>query len=251
MMDFTVLTIFPEMLAAFFAHGIVRRAVESKIITAGAVDIRDFAKGRHREVDDRPYGGGNGMVMKPEPLAAAIRFARELHPRAVTVSLTPQGRIFSQKMAEELAQSSRDLILVCGRYEGIDDRVCQELIDEEVSVGDYVLTGGEVAAMVVVDAVTRLMPGALGGEQSAAKETFVNGRLEHAHFTRPVVFEGQAVPETLLSGNHAAIEQWRLENSLKRTFLKRPDLLMRQPPNDREKEILKKWCREIETITTH
>lgn len=249
-MDFTVLTIFPEMLDVFFGHGIVRRAIESEIITAASVDIRDFSEGRHREVDDRPYGGGNGMVIKPEPMAASIRFAKKQHPEAVTVLLTPQGRLFSQKTAESLARSSRDLILVCGRYEGIDERVCQALVDEEVSVGDYVLTGGEVAAMTVIDAVTRLIPGALGGEESAEKETFSNGRVEHAHYTRPAVFEGQEAPGTLLSGDHAAIEKWRLENSLKRTFLKRPDLLTEQPLNDREKEILKKWCREIESITT-
>jgi tRNA (guanine37-N1)-methyltransferase len=247
-MDFRILTIFPEMVDAFFAHGIVRRAVEADIISGGALDIRDFAEGRHRVVDDRPYGGGNGMVMKPEPLAAAIRCARERRPGAAVLLLTPQGRLFNQKTAEELARSGRDLILVCGRYEGVDERVCRELIDEEVSIGDYVLTGGEVAAMIVVDAVTRLIPGALGGEQSAEKETFVNGRLEHGQFTRPAVFEGQEVPEILLSGNHAAIEQWRLEDSLKRTFLKRPDLLRLQPVNEKEKEILRKWCRELETI---
>ncbi len=248
-MHFIVLSIFPDMVAAFLAHGIVRRAVEAGIIAADCVDIRDFAEGRHREVDDRPYGGGNGMVMKPEPLAAAIRFAKTILPGAVTVLLTPQGRRFSQNAAEELARSAGDLILICGRYEGVDERVCQDLIDVELSIGDFVLTGGEVAAMVVIDAVTRLLPGALGGEQSAEKETFGDGRLEHAQFTRPAVFEGREVPGTLLSGDHAAIEQWRREDSLKRTFLKRPDLLIRQPVTDREKEILKKWCREIEALT--
>ena len=250
LMDFTVLTIFPEMLDVFFAHGIIRRAIEAGSISAGSIDIRDFATGKHREVDDRPYGGGNGMVMKPEPLAAAIRHAKGIHPDARTVLLTPQGRVFSQKTAEEMARSCRDLILVCGRYEGVDERVSRTLIDEELSVGDYVLTGGETAAMIVVEAVTRLIPGVLGGEQSAEKDTFVNGRVEHAHYTRPPVFEDQAVPETLLSGNHAAIEQWRLEDSLKRTFLKRPDLLSRQPVDEKEKKILKKWCREIEALTT-
>lgn len=249
-MNFTVLTIFPEMLDAFFAHGIVRRAIEAGTITAGSLDIRDFATGRHREVDDRPYGGGNGMVMKPEPLAAAIRHAGRRYPGALKVLLTPQGRIFSQKTAESWARSSRDLILVCGRYEGVDERVCQELIDEELSVGDFVLTGGEVPAMIVVDAVTRLLPGALGGEQSAEKDSFGNDRLEHAQFTRPPVFEGRAVPETLLSGNHAAIERWRQEDSLIRTFLKRPDLFARHPVDEKESEILKKWCREIEALTT-
>ena len=249
-MDFTVLTIFPEMLEAFFAHGIIRRAIESERISAGSIDIRDFATGKHREVDDRPYGGGNGMVMKPEPLAAAIRHARTKHPDALAVLLTPQGRVFTQSTAEEMARSSHDLILVCGRYEGVDERVCRTLIDEELSVGDYVLTGGETAAMIVIEAVTRLIPGVLGGEESAEKDTFVNGRVEHAHYTRPAVFEDQAVPETLLSGDHAAIDHWRLEDSLIRTFLKRPDLLNRQPMDEKEKKILKKWCREIEALTT-
>lgn len=247
-MDFSVLTIFPEMVDSFFHHGIVRRAVESNIISCRAVDIRDYTKDRHKVVDDRPYGGGSGMVMKPEPLAAAIQAAREKNPSARTVLLTPQGRVFTQQTAQDMATEARDLILVCGRYEGIDERVCQGFIDDEISVGDYVLTGGEVAAMIVIDAVTRLLPGALGGEDSAEKESFQQGGIEHAHYTRPPVFEGEEVPEVLLSGNHARIEQWRLENSLIRTLLKRPDLLFEREMSSREKEILKQWCRKIETL---
>ena len=247
-MNFTVLTIFPEMVNAFFHHGIVRRAVQSDTISYRTVDIRDYTKDRHRTVDDRPYGGGSGMVMKPEPLAAAIRDARDVNPSARTVLLTPQGRGFTQEAARHLADVAEDLILVCGRYEGIDERVCQELIDDEISVGDYVLSGGEVPAMIVIDAVTRLIPGALGGEDSAKKETFVQGRVEHAHYTRPPVFEGEPVPEVLVSGNHARIEAWRLETSLVRTLLKRPDLLLERALIQEEKKALKAWCRKVETL---
>lgn len=249
-MDFTVLTIFPEMVDAFFHHGIVRRAVESGTISCRAVDIRDYTRDRHKVVDDRPYGGGSGMVMKPEPLAAAIRDAKAKNPSARTVLLTPQGRVFSQQAAQALAAEAGALILVCGRYEGIDERVCAEFIDDEISVGDYVLTGGEVAAMIVIDAVTRLLPGALGGEDSAEKESFQQGRIEHAHYTRPPVFEGEAVPEVLLSGNHARIEAWRLENSLVRTLLKRPDLLMERELSPEEKKVLKAWLQNIEVLVS-
>ncbi len=247
-MNFVVLTIFPEMLDVFFQHGIVRRAVESGRISCRAVDIRSFSKGRHKEVDDRPYGGGSGMVMKPEPLAAAIRAQRAENPSARTVLLTPQGRPFCQDMAEAMADEAWDLVLVCGRYEGIDERICSSFIDDEISVGDYVLTGGEVASMIVIDAVTRLIPGVLGGEDSAEKESFRDGRVEHAHYTRPRMFEGQEVPGVLLSGNHADIERWRLEDSLIRTVLKRPDLLEKTGLNNQEKEILRQWCRKIEAI---
>ncbi|MFZ5564435.1 MAG: tRNA (guanosine(37)-N1)-methyltransferase TrmD [Thermodesulfobacteriota bacterium] len=249
-MDFTVLTIFPEMIDAFFHHGIVRRAVESGTISGRAVDIRDYTKDRHRTVDDRPYGGGSGMVMKPEPLAAAIQDARDRKPEARTVLLSPQGRVFTQQEARSLAADARDLILVCGRYEGIDERVCREHIDDEISVGDYVLTGGEVPAMIVIDAVTRLLPGALGGEDSAEKETFQQGLIEHAHYTRPPVFGDEAVPDVLLSGNHARIDAWRLENSLVRTLLKRPDLLLERDLSPEEKKILKAWFRKIEILVS-
>src|SRR6056297_632547 len=190
-MDFAVLTIFPEMVDAFFAHGIVRRAIEFEKITAASIDIREYAEGRHRQVDDRPYGGGCGMVMKPEPLAAAIRAAKERRPGARTVLLSPQGRLFTQSAAQRLAAEKTDLILVCGRYEGVDERVRTKQVDDEISVGDYVLTGGEVAAMIVIDAVVRLLPGVLGAEDSAENETFSETRVEHAQYTRPAVFENE------------------------------------------------------------
>jgi tRNA (guanine37-N1)-methyltransferase len=246
-MHFTVLTIFPEMFDPFWGHGIVRRAIENKKIFASAVNIRNYAEDRHQVTDDRPYGGGSGMVMKPEPLAAAIRDASNTLLAAKTVLLTPQGRVFNQQMARELA-SFEGLLLVCGRYEGIDERICHDLIDYEISIGDYVITGGELAAMVVIDAVTRLIPGVLGGEEAAEKDSFSAGLLEHAHYTRPRKFEGREVPEILLSGHHQEIEKWRLESSMMRTLIKRPDLLQKKDLNRQEHEILKKWSLAINKI---
>ena len=246
-MNFVVLTIFPEMFDPFWAHGIIRKAIEEQKIVTSTINIRDYAEDRHQVTDDRPYGGGSGMVMKPEPLAGAIRAATRTVPEAKTVLLTPQGSVFDQSMARELA-SFGGLILVCGRYEGVDERVCHDLIDYEISTGDYVLTGGELAAMVVIDAVTRLIPGALGGEQAAEKDSFADGLLEHAHYTRPRIFEGNEVPEVLLSGHHQEIDRWRLESSLMRTLLKRSDLLQKKDLDQQEIEILKKWHHLTEKI---
>ena len=246
-MFFTVLTIFPEMFDPFWAHGIIRKAIEEKKILTSTINIRDYAPDRHQVTDDRPYGGGSGMVMKPEPLAGAIRDAAQRIPEAKTVLLTPQGGVFDQRMAQELA-SCDGLVLVCGRYEGVDERVCHDLVDYEISIGDYVLTGGELAAMIIIDAVTRLIPGVLGGEQAAEKDSFANGLLEHAHYTRPRIFEGSQVPEVLLSGHHQEIEKWRLESSLMRTLLKRSDLLQKKDLDRQEIEILNKWQREIKKI---
>ena len=246
-MNFVVLTIFPEMFDLFWSHGIVRRAIEKKRIFTNTVNIRDFAMDRHKSTDDRPYGGGCGMVMKPGPLAAAIRSAKIKNPASQTILLTPQGRSFDQNLACDLA-SFNNLILVCGRYEGVDERICDTLIDFEISIGDYVLTGGELPAMVIMDAVTRLLPDTLGGADSAEKDSFSDTLLEHAHYTRPGSFEGIDVPEVLLSGNHKAIDQWRLESSLIRTCLKRPDLLEKKRLDSVEIDILKKWCLDIEKI---
>ena len=246
-MKFVVLTIFPEMFDPFWAHGIIRKAIEEKKILTSTINIRDYAQDRHQVTDDRPYGGGSGMVMKPEPLAGAIRAAAQTVPEAKTVLLTPQGRVFDQRMAQELA-SWDGLVLVCGRYEGVDERVCRDLVDYEISIGDYVLTGGELAAMIVIDATTRLIPGVLGGEQAAEKDSFSDGLLEHAHYTRPRIFEGREVPEVLLSGHHQEIEKWRLESSLMRTLLKRSDLLQKKDLNRQEIEILKKWHHVIKSL---
>ena len=246
-MKFIVLTIFPDMFNPLWEYGIVKRAIDQNKISAATVNIRDFAKGRHRVTDDRPYGGGSGMVMKPEPVAAAIRSAKKSALASKTILLTPQGRRLDQSMARGLV-SLPGLILVCGRYEGVDERICQELIDYEISIGDYVLTGGELAAMVIIDAVTRLIPGVLGGADSAEKYSFSGSLLEHAHYTRPQTYEETEVPEVLMSGNHKEIEKWRLESSLIRTFLKRQDLLQNRPLDRQEIEILKKWCLDIERI---
>jgi len=246
MMDFLVLSIFPEMFDSFWSHGIIARALAQKKISAQAVNIRDFAAGRHRVTDDRPFGGGFGMVMKPEPLIGAIQHARLRLPNAQTVLLTPQGRPFNQSKAAGLAALS-GLIFVCGRYEGIDERV-RDSVDHEVSLGDYVLTGGELGAMVIIDAVTRLIPGVLGGKGSAADDSFSNGLIEHAHYTRPRSFDGQNVPEVLLSGNHQEIAQWRRETALLRTLAKRSDLLGRRPLTDTETAILKKWRKQLDDI---
>jgi tRNA (guanine37-N1)-methyltransferase len=246
-MNFTVLTIFPKMFDPFWEHGIIRRAIDQKKISVSAVDIRDFAEGKHRSTDDRPYGGGCGMVMKPEPLAAAIRAATKKAPFAKRILLTPQGRRFDQRVANELS-ALKGLILICGRYEGVDERICQDFIDDEISIGDYILTGGELAAMIMIDALTRLIPGVLGDKDSAEKETFSDSVLKHGQYTRPSSFEGRDVPEVLLSGNHKEIDKWRRETSLIRTFLKRPDLLKNRVLSKEEINILKTWCIDIEKI---
>lgn len=247
MMKFVVLTIFPELLEAFWANGILRRAVESGTLEPLAINIRDFAPGRHHVTDDRPYGGGCGMVMKPEPLAAAIREAKSKAPRAPVILLSPQGRLFDQQTAGELA-AAQELILICGRYEGIDERVSEQFVDLEVSIGDFVLTGGELAAMVIMDAVTRLIPGALGNEDSAEQDSFRHGRLDHAHYTRPPSFESRQVPEVLLSGHHERVAQWRRADALMRTLAKRPDLLRGGTLSIEEVKILENWRLEIESL---
>lgn len=246
-MNFVVLTIFPELIGAFRDNGIMRRAVDSGAVSLEALDIRSFAEGRHRVTDDRPYGGGCGMVMKPEPLAAAIRSAKQRLPAAPVVVLSPQGERFDQEMAQQWAGAA-SMILVCGRYEGIDDRISETLVDVEISIGDYVMTGGEVAAMAVMDAITRLLPGVLGNEDSAEQDSFRHQRLDCAHFTRPPEFEGHCVPDVLCSGHHDHIAQWRRTDALMRTLVKRPDLLYQGALSDEEMALLSAWQREIENI---
>ncbi|SLM27944.1 tRNA (guanine-1-)-methyltransferase [Desulfamplus magnetovallimortis] len=247
-MKFTVLTLFPEMVDAFFSHGMIARAIENELVKASTVNIRDFAFNRHNSVDDRPYGGGCGMVMRPEPLFAAIHEAKRFSSDSRVILMSPQGAPFDQARAVDMASSSQDFVFVCGRYEGIDERVFLSCVDEELSIGDYVMTGGELAAMVIMDAVIRLVPGVLGGDASAELDSFRNNRLEHAHYTRPSVYNGMSVPDVLLSGNHEKIEKWRQSSSLKRTLLKRPDLFDKRPFSSEEKDILKKWYHEMEQI---
>jgi tRNA (guanine37-N1)-methyltransferase len=209
--------------------------------------IRDFAQGKHHVTDDKPYGGGSGMVLKPEPLARAILCAKKDNPSALTILLTPQGQTFNQKMAWELSQE-KALILICGRYEGIDERIALDYTDLEISIGNFVLTGGETAAMIIMDAVSRLIPGVLGAEDSALCDSFADGLLEHAHYTRPENFEGKVVPDTLLSGHHQNISQWRRESALIRTVLKRPELFNESELSVDDLAILNKWTSTIETI---
>lgn len=223
-MRFDILTIFPQLLSSPLQEGIVRRAIASGRASIGVENIRDFALDRHAMTDDRPFGGGEGMVMKPEPLAAAIRSVRQKFGDGRVILLSPRGERYDQAVAARLA-TERHLILVCGRYEGIDERIRTTLVDEEISIGDFILTGGELAAMVVVDSVVRLLPGVLGCSDSAANDTFSHGRLKHPQYTRPRTFEGLEVPEVLLSGDHVAVAQWRLLASVAETLARRPDLL--------------------------
>lgn len=224
-MRMDVVTLFPGMFAAVTEHGITRRAVEQGILQVGLWNPRDYTHDRHRTVDDRPYGGGPGMVMRMQPLRDAIQAAKAAEETpAQVIYLSPQGRPLDQDGVRELAQRPR-LILVAGRYEGIDERLIEMSVDEEWSVGDFVLSGGELAAMVVMDAVTRLLPGALGHEDSAEQDSFADGLLDCPHYTRPEVFEGRKVPEVLLSGDHQAVARWRRKQALGRTWLRRPELL--------------------------
>jgi tRNA (guanine37-N1)-methyltransferase len=221
-LEVDVLTIFPGLFPGPLGESITGRALDAGVLALRAVDIRSFATDRHRSVDDYPYGGGPGMVMQPGPLVAAIESVRQAASRLILLS--PSGRTFTQQLAQELA-AERHLVLVCGRYEGMDERVRLETGAEEVSIGDYVLTGGELAAMVVVDAVTRLLPGVLGSTESSADESHVQGLLEYPQYTRPVEFRGHRVPDVLLSGHHAQVAAWRRRQSLERTRDRRPDLL--------------------------
>jgi tRNA (guanine37-N1)-methyltransferase len=223
-MRFDIITIFPEIFGSVFDFGIVRRAVEAKLIEINIQDLRDYTHDRHRQVDDRPFGGGAGMVMKPEPLFRAVETITSGSPDASVVLLSPQGRLFDQNLAREYSLKPR-VVLICGRYEGVDERVVQHLITDEVSIGDFVLSGGEIPAMIVVDAVTRVIPGALGCEQSAERESFVGGLLDFPQYTRPAEYRGMKVPEVLLSGNHAEIERWRWRKSIEQTLRRRPDLI--------------------------
>ncbi|BBO89202.1 tRNA (guanosine(37)-N1)-methyltransferase TrmD [Desulfosarcina ovata] len=246
-MKVCVLTLFPELFDPFWAHGIIRRAVQAERLIPRTINIRDHAQGRHRVTDDRPYGGGCGMVMKPEPLTAALADARAGLPAATTLLLSPQGKPFDQAAAQSLA-GAEELILVCGRYEGVDERFIDAHVDAEVSIGDFVLTGGELGAMVVIDAVTRLIPGVLGNAESAGNDTFSDGLVEYAHYTRPATFDDRAVPEVLQSGNHQSIARWRHETALIRTALKRPDLLHGRDFSAEERAILMKWRRNLDRL---
>jgi tRNA (guanine37-N1)-methyltransferase len=244
-MRIDVVTLFPPMVEAIAGYGVTGRAIQNGLVSLKAWNPRDFADNRYRRVDERPYGGGPGMVMMPEPLARTIAAVRREQPAGVRVScLSPQGRVLDHAAVAELA-SRPGLILLAGRYEGIDERLIESLVDEEWSLGDYVLSGGELAALVVIDAVARQLPGVLGDEDSAGQDSFVQGLLDCPHYTRPEEFEGRRVPEVLLSGDHERIRRWRLKQSLGRTWQRRPDLLARLTLDDEQKELLEEFRREL------
>lgn len=243
-MHFGVVTLFPRMFAALRDYGVTGRALKRGVAQLSLWNPRDFARDRHRTVDDRPYGGGPGMVMGVQPLRDAISAARaELGGACLAVYLSPQGRRLDQAGLEGLA-TNKALLLVAGRYEGVDERLIEMEIDEEWSVGDYVLSGGELAAMVMIDGLVRLLPGALGATASAQQDSFVSGLLDCPHYTRPELINGQAVPSILLTGDHEAIRRWRLKQALGRTWLKRPDLLKGRVLNEEQQHLLEEFIRE-------
>lgn len=241
-MKIHILTLFPDMFAGPFAESIIGRAVDQGLVSIDINNIRDYTWDKHHVVDDSPYGGGPGMVLKPEPLFEAVEVVKGEADMPV-ILLTPQGRLFDQGIAAELA-GREQLILICGHYEGVDERVREHLVTDEVSIGDYVLSGGELAAMVVVDAVVRQLPGALGSEESVGDDSHANGFLEYPQYTRPQSFRGWEVPEILLSGNHAEIERWRRMQSLKRTAERRPDLMERVALSDEDRKLMARMERE-------
>ncbi|OGP55811.1 MAG: tRNA (guanosine(37)-N1)-methyltransferase TrmD [Deltaproteobacteria bacterium RBG_13_52_11] len=234
-MIFDILTLFPEMFLSPLEESILGKACEEGLITVNLINIRDYAEGRHRVTDDYPYGGGKGMIMKPEPIIRGIKAIRSQHTETRVILMTPQGSPLRQEVAKRLAQLSR-ICLVCGRYEGVDERV-RDFVHEEISIGDYVLTGGEVAALVVIDAIARLIPGVLGDKGSSEEDSFSQGLLEYPQYTRPREFEGRKVPEVLLSGDHQTIEQWRRREALRRTWERRPDLLAKTELSKEDQEL--------------
>ncbi|MCJ7495710.1 MAG: tRNA (guanosine(37)-N1)-methyltransferase TrmD [Deltaproteobacteria bacterium] len=223
-MIFDVLTIFPGIFTSPLAESLLKKALDKGLIQIRVKNLRDFTQDKHRMTDDYPYGGGAGMVMKPEPIIRAVEEIKSKEPEAQSVLLTPQGERLDQKLAREMSDH-KHWILICGRYEGLDERVRMTAVDREISIGDYILTGGEIPALVVIDVVSRHLPGFLGCEQSVEEDSFSHGLLEYPQYTRPQVYRGMAVPEVLISGHHAQIERWRRRESLRRTFLRRPDLL--------------------------
>lgn len=236
-MRFDILTLFPNMFSSPFQESILAKAIEKGLIEVRTINIRDFALNKHQVVDDAPYGGGQGMVLKVEPIARAIEQVKSEDPSAWTIYLTPEGKPLNQERVKSLSARSH-LILLCGRYEGVDERVRELFIDEEISIGDYVLTGGELAAMVLIDAVSRLLPGVLGSDRSAEEDSFMGALLEYPQYTRPASFRGHEVPEVLLSGNHQAISLWRRREAIRRTYRRRPDLLSKASLSEEDRKIL-------------
>lgn len=243
MLEIIVLTLFPEMFQGVLGESILKRAIDNEVAKVTVVNFRDFTEDKHKSVDDYPFGGGAGMLLKPEPLFRAMSSIRSAAPTEMTeriVLLSPQGRTFNQSIAEELAKEQR-IVLICGHYEGFDERIRQHLVTDELSLGDFVLTGGEVAAMAIIDAVVRLIPSAVGNHDSVIEDSFSTGLLEYPQYTRPANYEGHVVPETLLSGNHKRIEEWRRLHSLYRTWKRRPDLLKSAALTERDRENVRRF----------
>lgn len=242
-MKISILTLFPEMFHGVFSHSILKQAEEKKVVSFNVVNFRDFTEDRHQRVDDYPYGGGGGMVLTPQPIFDAVDSLKNsetnkaIKPRVVL--LCPQGEPYSQQKAEEFSKEDH-LILICGHYEGYDERIRENVITDEVSIGDYVLTGGEIGAMTIADSVTRLLPGALGNEQSAVTDSHSTGLLEYPHYTRPAEFRGMRVPDILLSGHHKHIDEWRHQQALKRTYERRPDMLNKLELSKEDERYLQK-----------
>ncbi|WP_089738815.1 tRNA (guanosine(37)-N1)-methyltransferase TrmD [Gracilibacillus ureilyticus] len=240
-MRIDILSLFPEMIEGVFQSSILRKAYEKNFFSYHFINFRDFANNKHNKVDDYPYGGGAGMVLKPQPIFDAMETIEANGGKSPRIILMcPQGETFTQQKAEELAKEEH-LVFICGHYEGYDERIRTNLVTDEISIGDYVLTGGELGAMVVIDSVVRLIPGVLGNDDSAVEDSFSTGLLEHPHYTRPADFRGLKVPDVLMSGNHANIEQWRRKESLRRTYLRRPDLLANLELTKEEEEWIEQW----------
>ncbi|MBW4828662.1 MAG: tRNA (guanosine(37)-N1)-methyltransferase TrmD [Clostridiaceae bacterium] len=242
-MKIDILTLFPEIFHAIFNWSIIGRAVGKELVRLNCTNIRDFSEDKHKRVDDYPFGGGPGMVMKPEPIVKAIESVKESESKIIYLS--PKGKVYNQRMANKLAKE-KHLILLSGHYEGIDNRIVEHYIDEEISIGDYVLTGGEIPSLVLLDSIIRLIPGVLGSEESFIEDSHYNGLLEHPQYTRPRDFNGYMVPSVLLSGNHKEIEKWKLYESLKITYLNRRDLLEKKKLTNEEKNMLKEIYKELE-----
>jgi len=237
--DWDVLTLFPEVIQVYVEAGIIGRAQKGGKICVRVHSLRDYTRDRHRTADDYPYGGGEGMVLKPEPIFRAVDAVRETHPETRVILLSPQWRVFDQKMAEDLATGTQAVTLICGRYEGVDERVLTHLVDEEISIGDYVISGGELAALVVLDAVSRNLSGVVGDERSVASDSFSGGLLKHPQYTRPEEYRGMEVPEVLLSGHHARIFRYHRYCALLKTFCSRPDLLEKAELSEEDQEMLR------------
>ncbi len=246
-MKIDIITIFPQMFESTLKEGVIKIALEKKLVDVKLHNLRDYVHNKHSQIDDAPYGGGFGMVMKPGPFFEAVESISKnsISGKPRVILLTPQGRPFNQRLAEELSRE-KYLIVLCGRYEGIDERVHEDLATDEISIGDYILSGGEYAAMALVDSVIRLIPGVLGKHESLAEETFTRGLLEYPQYTRPREWQGWAVPEILISGHHEAIRKWRIRKSLEKTLARRPDLIHEDSLTEEEKEILK----EIKGLTS-